>query len=120
MLKKIVGRIGLDALDVLRHDLALVEIREHAIERDHALVVWNRLVDLGSDLANLLLRQRLEIGLDDLHVLEADQALGRRDTFVSASSLIVPTAGLSAPWHGSDTALKATRCVCLSQLATCG
>ena len=40
---------------------------------------------------------------------------------VAVFSLTVPTAGLSLPaLLRCDTALKATRSFCLSQLATCG
>ena len=41
-------------------------------------------------------------------------------TFVSASSLIVPIAGLSSAFARYETALKATMCACFSQLAICG
>ena len=41
-------------------------------------------------------------------------------TFVSASILIVPSAGLSPALLRYDTALNATMCDCLSQLEICG
>ena len=44
-------RIGLHALDVLRDDLALVEVGQHPIERDHAFVVGNGRVDRRRHLA---------------------------------------------------------------------
>jgi hypothetical protein len=72
-------RVGFDAFDVFRHDLALVQVREDAIKRDHTLVVGNRFVDLGDDLAHLLFRQGLEVGFGDLHVLEPDEPLVERD-----------------------------------------
>ncbi len=42
------------------------------------------------------------------------------ETFVSASSLMVPMSGLSPDLARRETALKATMCACRSQLATCG
>ena len=60
LLKKIGRGIGLDALDVLRHDQALVQIGEDAIERNQSIVVWNRLVDRCGDLPHLLLLKGAE------------------------------------------------------------
>ena len=71
-------RIGLDPLDGLRHDLALVDVHEDAIERDHPLLVREGLGDLRHDFRNALLGQLLEIGLGDLQVLEVDEALVER------------------------------------------
>src|SRR5204862_1238409 len=47
-------RISLYVLDVLRNDLALVDIGEYAIERDHALVEWNRGGEVREQRANLI------------------------------------------------------------------
>ena len=42
-------RIRLHALDVLRDDLARVDVGEHAVERDHALVERHRRGDFLDD-----------------------------------------------------------------------
>ena len=99
------GRIGLDAFDVLRHDRALVDIGQDAIERNHAFVVWNRLVNLCDDLAHLLLRQRLKVRFGDLHFLKADQPIVEGDLRVRldldrAERRLVAT--LAAIGHGAE------------------
>ena len=71
--------IGLDALDVLGHDLALVEIGQDTIESDHTFVIRKRLVDPGDDLLHLLFRQGREIRFDDLELLKVDQAIFEGD-----------------------------------------
>ncbi len=105
LLKKMVGRIGLDALHVLRHDLALVDVGQHSIERNHAFVVGNGLVDGVGDLANLLLGQGLEVRLGDLHLLKAHQPFRDGDIGLGldldrAECRLV--AGLAAIGHGAE------------------
>ena len=71
-------RIRLEAGNVLGLDRALVDEREHAIERDDAIVFGNRPGDLGDGLLQVLLRQVREIRLGDAHVGEAHQPLVER------------------------------------------
>ena len=75
-------------------DLTLVQIGQHAIERDHSLVVGNGLVDLVGDLATCSFGSAWKLASTIFIFCEADQP-SVTATFVSASSLIVPIAGLS-------------------------
>ena len=116
LLKKIVGGSALMPFDVLRHDAALVHVGEHAIERDHPLVVWNRLVDRRRRSRAPVPSAASGSWLRTIFICWKLTSRSVTDTLVSASSLIVPSAGLSPALCGGDTALNATRCVCLSQL----
>src|SRR5215470_5128688 len=60
------GWITLDTGHVLRTNSAFINVSEHAIERDDAILVGNILLNLFDDLLRLFFRQRLEIGLGDL------------------------------------------------------
>ena len=88
-------RIGLHAFDVLRDDLALVDARQHAVERNHAIVLRDALGDLGDDLAATC--GLASVGKFDSVIRSTAKSTSRSatDTLVSASTLIVPSAGLS-------------------------
>jgi len=67
-------RIRLHALDVLRHDLALIHVRQHAVQRDHPVLGGDAFHDLRHDLADLILGQAGEVRLGDGHVGESSPA----------------------------------------------
>ena len=68
-------RIRLDPRHLLRRDLAPVDAGQHAVERDHALLLGDRGLDLRHHLADLLPRDGGEVGLRDLEDREVDQPL---------------------------------------------
>ena len=113
-------RIGLHALDVLRDDLARVDVGQHAVERDHALVERASTSSISADdLRDLIRCKRREVGLGNLQLREAHQPLVERHLGVGFH-LDGAERRLVGPVARYDTALNATMCFRLSQLATCG
>ena len=71
-------RIGLHALDVLREDLALVDVRPApGRARSRVPPSGTALTIFGDDLPHLVLAERREVRLRERHVGEADQARRR-------------------------------------------
>src|SRR5690349_22857136 len=75
--------IGLDAADVLRINGAFIQVGQHSIEGDDAILVGNILLNLFYDFLSLLLRQTLEIGFRDLESGKFNQSLLSGDERVS-------------------------------------
>ena len=68
-------RIRLDPRDLLGRDLAPVDAGQHAVERDHPLLLRDHVLDLRHHLADLLPRHGREVGLRDLQDGVVDQPL---------------------------------------------
>ena len=71
-------RIRLHAVDVLRDDLARVDVGQHAVERDHALVERHRCGDFLHDGPKLIALEIRKVGFGDLELGEADEPLVQR------------------------------------------
>lgn len=78
LLKKIAGGSALKPSTALRHDQALVDVREYAIESDHQLGRRECLRDFGEDIACLLARERREVRLGDPDARQVHQPLVQR------------------------------------------
>src|SRR5882762_5995833 len=76
--KKNLRWVALQAFHVLWLNLALVDISEHAVEIDDAILLGNCFFDFNGDFAGLFLRQRLEIGFANFQSRKPDESLFQR------------------------------------------